>query len=166
MDIFDKLTMDKSPLGMYHNVEEGYFMFPKLEGEIASRMMFQGREVLTWSINNYLGLANHPEVRKVDAEAAKDWGLAYPMGARIMTGNTSYHEQLERELAEFVNKESANLLNFGFQGIETMIDALVDRKDVIVYDAESHACIVNGVRLHIGKRLPTLITIWRASKNH
>ena len=152
MDIFDKLTMDKSPLGMYHNVEEGYFMFPKLEGEIASRMMFQGREVLTWSINNYLGLANHPEVRKVDAEAAKDWGLAYPMGARIMTGNTSYHEQLERELAEFVNKESANLLNFGFQGIETMIDALVDRKDVIVYDAESHACIVNGVRLHIGKR--------------
>jgi glycine C-acetyltransferase len=152
VDIFDKLTMDKSPLGMYHNVEEGYFMFPKLEGEIASRMMFQGREVLTWSINNYLGLANHPEVRKVDAEAAKDWGLAYPMGARIMTGNTSYHEQLERELAEFVNKESANLLNFGFQGIETMIDALVDRKDVIVYDAESHACIVNGVRLHIGKR--------------
>lgn len=152
MDLFDKLTMDKSPLGMYHNVQEGYFMFPKLEGEIASRMMFQGRKVLTWSINNYLGLANHPEVRKVDAEAAKDWGLAYPMGARIMTGNTSYHEQLEKELAEFVGKESANLLNFGFQGIETMIDALVDRKDVIVYDAESHACIVNGVRLHIGKR--------------
>jgi len=152
VDLFDKLTMDKSPLGMYHNVQEGYFMFPKLEGEIASRMMFQGRKVLTWSINNYLGLANHPEVRKVDAEAAKDWGLAYPMGARIMTGNTSYHEQLEKELAEFVGKESANLLNFGFQGIETMIDALVDRKDVIVYDAESHACIVNGVRLHIGKR--------------
>ena len=137
---------------MYHNVEEGYFMFPKLEGEIASRMMFQGRKVLTWSINNYLGLANHPEVRKVDAEAAKDWGLAYPMGARIMTGNTTYHEQLENDLAEFVKKEKANLLNFGFQGIETMIDALVDRKDVIVYDAESHACIVNGVRLHIGKR--------------
>ncbi|MFW5760180.1 MAG: aminotransferase class I/II-fold pyridoxal phosphate-dependent enzyme [Cyclobacteriaceae bacterium] len=152
MDIFDKLSLDKTPLGMYHNVEQGYFMFPKLEGEIASRMMFQGRRVLTWSINNYLGLANHPEVRKVDAEAAKEWGLAYPMGARIMTGNTEYHEQLERELAEFVNKESANLLNFGFQGIETMVDALVDRKDVIVYDAESHACIVNGVRLHIGKR--------------
>lgn len=152
MDLFDKLTMDRSPLGMYHNVEEGYFMFPKLEGEIASRMMFQGRKVLTWSINNYLGLANHPEVRKVDAEAAKDWGLAYPMGARIMTGNTTYHEQLENELADFVKKEKANLLNFGFQGIETMIDALVDRRDVIVYDAESHACIVNGVRLHIGKR--------------
>ena len=152
MDLFDRLTMDRSPLGMYHNVEEGYFMFPKLEGEIASRMMFQGRKVLTWSINNYLGLANHPEVRKVDAEAAKDWGLAYPMGARIMTGNTTYHEQLENELADFVKKEKANLLNFGFQGIETMIDALVDRRDVIVYDAESHACIVNGVRLHIGKR--------------
>ena len=152
MDIFKKLNLDNTPLGMYRNVEQGYFMFPKLEGEIAPRMKFNGKEVLVWSLNSYLGLANHPEIRKVDTEATEKWGLAYPMGARIMSGNTEYHEQLEKELAEFEKKESALLLNYGYQGIVSIIDALVDRKDVIVYDAESHACIVDGVRLHIGKR--------------
>lgn len=152
MDIFDKLNINQSPLGHYAHVDPGYFMFPKLEGEIAPRMTFRGTKVLTWSLNNYLGLANHPEVRKVDAKAAEEWGLAYPMGARIMSGNTVYHEQLENELAEFVNKEAGLLLNYGYQGIMSIIDTLVDRKDVIVYDAESHACIIDGVRLHIGKR--------------
>ena len=133
-------------------MSEGYFTFPKLEGEIAPRMRFQGREVLTWSLNNYLGLGNHPEVREADAKAAADWGLAYPMGARMMSGNTKYHEQLEQELADFVGKESGYLLNYGYQGILSIIDAVVDRKDVIVYDAESHACIIDGVRLHMGKR--------------
>lgn len=152
MDIFEKLLKDRGPLGRHQTVEEGYFMFPKLEGEIAPRMKFRGKEVLTWSLNNYLGLANHPEVRKADAQAAKDWGLGYPMGARIMSGNSVYHEQLERELAEFVKKETALLLNYGYQGICSIIDAIVDRKDVIVYDAESHASIVDGVRLHMGKR--------------
>ncbi len=127
-------------------------MFPKLEGEIAPRMKFYGKDMLIWSLNNYLGLANHPEVRKADAEASKEWGLAYPMGARIMSGNTKYHEQLESELADFVGKESSMLLNFGYQGIMSLIDTMVDRKDVIVYDAESHACIIDGVRLHLGKR--------------
>ncbi|MBS0001175.1 MAG: pyridoxal phosphate-dependent aminotransferase family protein [Cyclobacteriaceae bacterium] len=152
MDIFDKLNIDQSPLGHYAHVDPGYFMFPKLEGEISPRMTFRGTKVLNWSLNNYLGLANHPEVRKVDAEAAKEWGLAYPMGARIMSGNTVYHEQLEIELAKFVKKESGLLLNYGYQGIMSIIDTLVNRKDVIVYDAESHACIIDGVRLHLGKR--------------
>jgi glycine C-acetyltransferase len=152
VDIFEKLLLDRGPLGKHQNIEEGYFMFPKLEGEIAPRMKFRGKEVLTWSLNNYIGLANHPEVRKADADAAQDWGLGYPMGARMMSGNTNYHEQLEQELAEFESKESAMLLNYGYQGIFSIIDAIVDRKDVIVYDAESHACIVDGVRLHMGKR--------------
>lgn len=127
-------------------------MFPKLEGEIAPRMRFRGKEVLTWSLNNYLGLANHPEVRKADAEAALKYGLAYPMGARMMSGNTNLHEELEKELSAFVMKESTMLLNYGYQGILSIIDAVVGRKDVIVYDAESHACIIDGVRLHMGKR--------------
>ena len=152
MDIFEKLIKDRGPLGRHQTVEEGYFMFPKLEGQIAPRMKFRGKEVLAWSLNNYLGLANHPEVREADAQAAKDWGLGYPMGARMMSGNTVFHEQLEKELAEFVNKEAAQLLNYGYQGICSIIDAIVDRKDVIVYDAESHASIVDGVRLHMGKR--------------
>lgn len=152
MDIFNKLRLDKSPLGLYANVEEGYFMFPKLEGVVAPRMKFRGKEVIVWSINSYLGIADDPEVRKVDAEASKEWGLAYPMGARIMTGNTSYHEKLESDLAEFVGKKAGYLLNYGFQGMVSIIDTLVDRRDVIVYDAESHACIIDGVRLHIGKR--------------
>ncbi len=144
--------LDRGPLGKHANVEEGYFMFPKLEGEIAPRMKFRGKEVLTWSLNNYLGLANHPEVRKADADAAKEWGLAYPMGARMMSGNTVFHDQLEDELGAFVQKEACMLLNYGYQGIMSVIDAVVDRRDVIVYDAESHASIVDGVRLHMGKR--------------
>ncbi len=127
-------------------------MFPKLEGEIAPRMKFKGKEVLTWSLNNYLGLANHPEVRKADAEAARKWGAAYPMGARMMSGNTDLHEKLENELAEFVGKEKAYLLNYGYQGIMSVIDSLVDRKDVIVYDSECHACIIDALRMHMGKR--------------
>lgn len=153
MDIFEKLKTERTPLGTYANFkQEGYFMFPKLEGEIGPRMKFQGKDVLTWSLNNYLGLANHPEVRKTDAEAAKEWGLAYPMGARIMSGNSVYHEKFESQLADFVHKESAMLLNYGYQGIMSIIDSVVDRKDVIVYDAEAHACIIDGLRMHIGKR--------------
>lgn len=140
------------PLGKHAGIEEEYFMFPKLEGDIAPRMKFRGKEVLTWSLNNYLGLANHPEVREADRWAAEKWGLAYPMGARMMSGNSDLHDELERQLAEFVHKEDAMLLNYGYQGILSVIDAMVDRKDIIVYDAESHACIVDGVRLHLGKR--------------
>lgn len=152
MDIFDKLDISKTPLGRFADEDDGYFMFPKLEGEIAPKMKFRGKEVLTWSLNNYLGLANHPEVRKADAESAKEWGMAYPMGARIMSGNTTYHEEFEAQLADFVQKEDCMLLNYGYQGIMSIIDGMVDRKDVIVYDAESHACIIDGVRLHMGKR--------------
>jgi glycine C-acetyltransferase len=152
MDLFDKISVENTPLGKHSQYSHGYFSFPKLEGEIAPRMKFRGKEVLTWSLNNYIGLANHPEVRKADAEAAVQYGLGYPMGARMMSGNTSLHEQLEDELAEFVSKEDAILFNFGYQGIMSAIDALVDRHDVIVYDSESHACIVDGVRLHMGKR--------------
>ncbi len=151
-DIFEKLRQKKSALGQYRQQAHGYFAFPKLEGEIAPEMYFRGKKVLTWSINNYLGLANHPEIRKVDAEAAKEWGLAYPMGARMMSGHTKYHEEFERQLAEFAQKERAYLLNYGYQGMFSIIEALVDRNDVIVYDSESHACIVDGSRLHLGKR--------------
>jgi glycine C-acetyltransferase len=152
VDLFEKLLSDKGPLGKHSSVAEGYFMFPKLEGEIGPRMKFRGKEVLNWSLNNYLGLANHPEVRKADAEATAQYGLAYPMGARMMSGNSTLHEQFEAELASFVHKQAAMLLNFGYQGVVSLIDSLVDRKDVIVYDSDSHACIVDGVRLHIGKR--------------
>ncbi len=140
------------PLGQFNERALGYFMFPKLEGELSNRMMFMGKERLIWSLNNYLGLGNLPEVRKTDTEATKKWGLAYPMGARMMSGHTSYHEQLERELAEFEKKEDAYLLNYGYQGMVSIIDTLVDRKDVIVYDSEAHACIIDGCRLHLGKR--------------
>ncbi len=140
------------PLGQHQKMAHGYFSFPKLEGEIAPNMMFRGKEHLVWSLNNYLGLANHPEVRKADIEGTTEFGLAYPMGARMMSGNSNNHEALERELADFVGKQDAFLLNFGYQGIMSAIDALVDRHDVIVYDAESHACIIDGVRLHQGKR--------------
>jgi glycine C-acetyltransferase len=152
-DLFEKIKENRGPLGKWAKEAHGYFAFPKLEGELNNKMTFRGKEVLQWSLNNYLGLGNHPEVRKVDAEAARDWGLAYPMGARMMSGNTKYHEQLESELAEFQSKEAAMLLNFGYQGCLSAIDALVDRNDVIVYDAESHACIMDGLRLHLGKRL-------------
>ncbi|MCB0734925.1 MAG: pyridoxal phosphate-dependent aminotransferase family protein [Flavobacteriales bacterium] len=152
MDLFEKLVSNMGPLALHADEAHGYFTFPKLEGEIAPRMKFRGKELLTWSLNNYLGLANHPEVRKADAQAAADYGLAYPMGARMMSGNSDYHEQLENELSAFVEKEDTMLLNYGYQGVLSVIDALVDRRDVIVYDAESHACIIDGVRLHQGKR--------------
>lgn len=152
VDLFEKLRVERGDLGQHSHLPEDYFMFPKLEGEISPRMKFNGKEVLTWSLNNYLGLANHPEIRKVDADAAAEWGLAYPMGARMMSGNSVNHIQLEKELADFIDKESVMLLNFGYQGVLSVIDAVVDRKDVIVYDAESHACIIDGVRLHMGKR--------------
>jgi len=152
MDIFEKLNKKAGPLGQHADDAYGYYMFPRLEGEIGPRMKFKGQMMLNWSLNNYLGLANHPEVRKVDADATQEYGLAYPMGARMMSGNSVYHEQLDRELAAFVGKEDAVLLNYGYQGMVSAIDALVDRHDVIVYDAESHACIVDGVRLHMGKR--------------
>ncbi len=151
-DIFEKLVKNYGPIGQHRERAHGYFAFPKLEGEINSRMMFRGKEKIVWSLNNYLGLANHPEIRKVDAEAAKQFGLAYPMGARMMSGNSNYHEQLERELATFEMKEDAILLNFGYQGIMSTIDAICGRHDVIVYDAESHACIIDGLRLHPGHR--------------
>lgn len=140
------------PLGQYGKEAHGYFTFPKLEGEINPKMKFRGKEVLTWSLNNYLGLANHPEVRKADAEASKDWGLAYPMGARMMSGQTSKHEEIEAQLAEFVGKEDSYLLNYGYQGMVSIIDTLLNRNDVVVYDSESHACILDGLRLHMGKR--------------
>lgn len=151
-DIFEKLNERMGPLGMHADDAHGYFTFPKLEGPIAPRMKFRGVEKLTWSLNNYLGLANHPEVMKADADAAAEFGMAYPMGARMMSGNSNYHEQLEQELARFIDKPEVILLNFGYQGVLSAIDALVDRHDVIVYDAEAHACIIDGLRLHIGKR--------------
>ncbi|MCY4160476.1 MAG: aminotransferase class I/II-fold pyridoxal phosphate-dependent enzyme [Flavobacteriaceae bacterium] len=151
-DLFEKRLKNMGPLGMYKDIAEGFFIFPKLTGQVGNRMHFYGKEVITWSVNNYLGLANHPEVRKVDAQATEKYGLAYPMGARMMSGQTELHEQLEQRLAEFVEKEAAYLLNFGYQGVVSIIDALVDKDDVIVYDVDSHACIVDGVRLHPGKR--------------
>ncbi len=154
MDIFERIKNDQGgPLGQYRKRAHGYFAFPKLEGQIQPRMTFNGTEVLAWTFNNYLGLANHPEVRKVDAEAAAKWGLGYPMGARMMSGQTALHEQLERELAEFEKKEDAYLFNFGYQGMVSTIDALVNRHDIIVYDSEAHACIMDGVRLHMGQRI-------------
>ena len=151
-DLFEKIYKDKGPLGKWASQAEGYFVFPKLEGEISNRMKFQGKDVITWSINDYLGLANHPEVRQIDAEAAAQYGSAYPMGARMMSGHTDLHEKLQNELASFVNKEAAYLLNFGYQGMVSTIDALVAKDDIIVYDVDAHACIIDGVRLHHGKR--------------
>ncbi|WP_158825069.1 aminotransferase class I/II-fold pyridoxal phosphate-dependent enzyme [Mucilaginibacter lacusdianchii] len=153
MDLFEKISKNiGGPIGQHQKWSHGYFSFPKLEGEIASHMNFNGKEHVVWSLNNYLGLANHPEVREADAKAAADYGMAYPMGARMMSGNTIQHETLERDLATFVGMEDAFLLNYGYQGMVSIIDTLVDRNDVIVYDAESHACIIDGVRLHMGKR--------------
>jgi glycine C-acetyltransferase len=151
-DLFERIQNNKGPLGKWASQAEGYFVFPKLEGELGPRMKFQGKDILNWSLNDYLGLANHPEVRKADTDAAIEYGAAYPMGARMMSGHTKYHEQLEEELAAFVMKESAYLLNFCYQGIMSTIDALVTRNDVIVYDVDAHACILDGVRLHSGKR--------------
>ncbi|WP_299200978.1 aminotransferase class I/II-fold pyridoxal phosphate-dependent enzyme [Brumimicrobium sp.] len=151
-DIFEKIKENRGPIGQHAKGVHGYFTFPKLEGEIGNKMMFRGKECLVWSVNNYLGLANHPEVRKADADAAAKWGMAYPMGARMMTGQTSEHEALENELSDFMGTEDTILLNFGYQGMVSAIDCLVDRNDVIVYDSESHACILDGMRLHSGKR--------------
>jgi len=151
MDLFEKFK-NMGPLGQYKEEAFGYFIFPKLEGELGPKMKFMGKDMLVWSINNYLGLGNHPEVRKADAEAAEKWGLAYPMGARMMSGHTKYHEELERQLADYEKKEAAYLLNFGYQGMVSTIECLVSRRDVIVYDSEAHACIIDGCRLHFGKR--------------
>jgi glycine C-acetyltransferase len=151
MDLFQKLNITKTPLGQYSE-EEGYYIYPRLEGPIGNHMSFQGREMIVWSVNNYLGLANHPEVRETDEKAAREWGSAAPMGSRLMSGNTQYHEELEQKLAQFVGKESGFLVNFGYQGILSAIDAVLDRKDVLVYDKNCHACIVDGARLHMGKR--------------
>ncbi len=152
MDIFAKFENKLGPIGDYAEQAPGYFAFPKLEGEIGNRMMFNGKERIVWSLNNYLGLANHPEVRKADKEAAEQFGLAYPMGARMMSGNSNHHEKLEKDLAEFVGKEDAMLFNYGYQGMVSAIDSLCGRRDVVVYDAESHACIIDGLRLHMGHR--------------
>lgn len=151
-DLFERIQNNKGPLGKWASQAEGYYVFPKLEGELGPRMKFHGKDILNWSLNDYLGLANHPEVRQADANAAAQYGAAYPMGARMMSGHTDAHEQLERELAAFVHKEAAYLLNFGYQGIMSAIDALVTKNDIIVYDVDAHACIIDGVRLHMGKR--------------
>jgi glycine C-acetyltransferase len=153
LDLFDKISNSMGgPLGQHQKWSHGYFSYPKLEGEIGPHMQFNGKEHLVWSLNNYLGLANHPEVREADANAAAEFGMAYPMGARMMSGNSRHHEELETELAAFVGKQDAYLLNYGYQGMVSIIDTLVDRNDVIVYDAESHACIIDGLRMHMGKR--------------
>jgi glycine C-acetyltransferase len=151
-DLFERIVKDKGPLGKWAKQAEGYYVFPKLEGPISNRMIFNGKKVITWSINDYLGLANHPEIIKADAEAAQEYGMAYPMGARMMSGHTKFHEQLEQECAAFVEKEAAYLVNFGYQGMVSAIDALVSKNDVIVYDMDTHSCIIDGVRLHHGKR--------------
>jgi glycine C-acetyltransferase len=151
-DLFEKLKMEAGPLAKYSHLPDDYFFFPKLEGDIGPHMKFNGKNVLNWSLNNYLGLANHPEVRKVDGDSAAQYGLGHPMGARMMSGNSVHHIELEKQLAEFIGKEDVMLLNYGYQGVVSIIDSIVDRKDVIVYDAESHACIIDGVRLHMGKR--------------
>lgn len=151
MDIFEKIRANRGPLGKHQNIGQGYFMFPKLEGEIAPHMVFHGKEMLNWSLNNYIGLANHPEVRKADAEAAAKYGMAYPMGARMMSGQTKYHEELEQKLADFVKKPDAFLVNYGYQAMVSIIDSLVGRNDVIVYDSEAHACIMDGIFLHKAK---------------
>lgn len=151
-DLFEKLLKNRGPLGTHSKESYGYFMFPKLEGDISNKMVFRGKEKLVWSLNNYLGLANHPEVRKADEDASREYGLAYPMGARMMSGNSVHHEKLEADLAAFESKEAAILTNYGYQAMVSAIDCLVDRHDVIIYDSESHACIIDGVRLHMGKR--------------
>jgi glycine C-acetyltransferase len=151
-DIFERLIKNYGPLGQHRERAHGYFAFPKLEGEIGSKMKFRGQEMIVWSLNNYLGLANHPEVRKADADGAAQYGLALPMGARMMSGNSDLHEQLEKELAEFVQMEDSILMNYGYQGIMSAIDAICGRHDVVVYDAECHACIIDGLRMIPGHR--------------
>ncbi|MDH4461672.1 MAG: aminotransferase class I/II-fold pyridoxal phosphate-dependent enzyme [Spirosomataceae bacterium] len=151
MDIFEKVVNNMGPLGSYHKIGHHYFSFPKLTGELGPYMNFNGKRMLNWSLNNYLGLANHPEVREADAKASEEYGLAYPMGARMMSGNSDLHEEFERQLAEFVGKEDAFLLNYGYQGVMSVIECMVDHRDIIVYDAECHACLIDGIRLHKAK---------------
>lgn len=151
-DIFERLIKNYGPIGQHRERAHGYFAFPKLEGEVGSKMKFRGQEMIVWSLNNYLGLANHPEVRQADAEGSAQYGLALPMGARMMSGNSDLHEQLEKELAEFVHKEDAILMNYGYQGIMSAIDAICGRHDVVVYDAECHACIIDALRMIPGHR--------------
>jgi glycine C-acetyltransferase len=153
LDLFEKLQNDRGPLGKHSNIAHGYFAFPKLEGAISPHMKFRGKDVLNWSLNNYIGLGNHPEVREADAKGAADYGLAYPMGSRMMSGNSNLIEEFEAQLAEFMGKEDAMVLNFGYQGVMSVIDAILDRHDIVIYDSESHACIIDGLRLHMGKRL-------------
>lgn len=152
MDLFEKIKQNRGPLGQHSQIAHGYYAFPKLEGELAPRMKFRGQEVLTWSLNNYLGLGNHPEIRKIDVEATEQFGLAYPMGSRMMSGNSNIIEEFENQLSDFVGKEDTIVLNYGYQGIMSVIDAVLDRKDVVVYDSECHACIIDGLRMHLGKR--------------
>ncbi|MFZ9660897.1 MAG: aminotransferase class I/II-fold pyridoxal phosphate-dependent enzyme, partial [Chitinophagaceae bacterium] len=151
-DIFNRIRSHMGPLGQYAKVAEGYYIFPELEGELGNLMIFNGKKVICWSINDYLGLANDPRVREIDASASKRWGLAYPMGARLMTGETKYHRELEQQLNTFIGMPSSCIMNYGYQGMSSCIDALVSRHDVIVYDAESHACILDGLRMHLGKK--------------
>lgn len=151
MNLLEKLNNRMGPLGDHAHYAHGYYAYPRLEGEIGNEMIFDGEKKLVWSLNNYLGLANHPQIREADNEGTRLYGLAYPMGARMMSGNTKLHELFEANIAAFVKKEDAFLLNYGYQGMVSIIDSLVDRNDVIVYDAESHACIIDGVRLHLGK---------------
>ena len=163
-DLFKKIYNNKGDIGKWASLAEGYFVFPKLEGAISNRMKFNGKEIITWSVNDYLGLANHPEVRKIDSEASKEYGSAYPMGARMMSGHTTLHEELESKLANFVSKDAAYLLNFGYQGILSTIDTLVSKNDIIVYDIDAHACIVDGVRLHVGKRFTYQLSLIHISE--
>ena len=146
-DIFARRLTEKTPLSRHAATIEGYFSFPKLEGPIGPRMGLNGREMVCWSLNNYLGLSNHPEVREADAAAAAEYGMGYPMGSRLMSGDTELHDELERQLSEFVGKEATMLLNFGYQGAFSIVDALLDRHDAVVYDKDVHACTYDGIRM-------------------
>lgn len=149
--IFTKIKKDLGPLGSIAHLTHHFLTYPKLVGDVGPYMKYQNRTLLNWSINNYLGLSNHPEVRQADADAARDYGLGYPMGSRMMSANTDYHELFEKQLADFVGSEDSFLMNFGYQGVMSAIETLVDHKDVIVFDSECHACLIDGIRLHKAK---------------
>lgn len=152
MDLFEKIKHNRGPLGQNADQFHGYFTFPKLEGPLGPRMLFRGQEKIVWSLNNYIGLANHRAIRKADTAGTEKWGLAYPMGARMMSGDTTKHEALEDQLAVYVQKPAGVLVNFGYQAMASAIQCLVDRKDVIVYDSECHACIMDGMMMTFSKR--------------
>ena len=152
MDLFDKLETRPSPLGEFTSNGYGYYTFPKLDGPIGPEMKFNGKDVVVWSVNDYLSVGNHPRIREVDKNAAEKYGLSAPMGARLMTGNSDEHEALERELADFIHKPKALLLNYGYQGIMSVIHSLVDRNDFLIYDELSHACIVDGKQLAMAEK--------------